>query len=813
MKSKTKRLLSLLLALSLTLALCACGKSSGSGGKTAGSAASPGADPEFTYSAQFKELTSPKVTSFSPAVITDKGFYYYYMEKVGERPIPQGLKAEYQGQYDILEPRIAFCDFDGKVTNLEAYAPNLAEADSDGRRDYQATTNIYKLLMNPEGKLVVLENIYRSWSEAPESVKPSDPEYYDSLITENSYYVQVLDSSGASLSSNMLQAEDPDSLAAYNAMLDDKGNIILSTQENGLAAFSMDGKPAYKIEFSGYVYSMFNLKDGRAAVFLYDMDVSDYNKALALHVVDSDKGSFEPESYPMDSFDFISGGGDYDAYYTKNGYLCGYNLGDEEGRPLFKWTSCDVNNNSIQLSQVSDDGVVNGLCLEGDGDGGAESLEYFSISQVPYSSVPQKTTLTMAVMYLDYNTQNAVIKFNRSSKDVRIELIDYSQYNNEKDWSAGLTKLTTEIMAGNMPDIISVSEQVPYRQLAAKGLLEDLYPYMEADGSFNKEDFFPNVLSALEVDGKLYAACAGFMVQTVAGASSVVGDTPGWTYDDYYAALATMPEGCEGFDLGCDRESMLTAALVLDMTDFVDWNAGTCNFDSQDFINVLEFANSFPDKSFYENYEFTPDDSAATRIAQGKQMLTLTSFTGTNYILFDFDQMFGGSSTCIGFPTNSGVGNIMAMGESYAMSSSCKDKDAAWQFLRTFLTEEYQLKGSYLPTNMKAFDRQLEKAMETEYQKDGNGNYVLDENGERIPVALGMASDGINTYEIYATTPRQAEQLREVIATSTKMMDYDQSIIDIVLEEAAAYFAGQKSAEDVAKLVQSKANIYINEQR
>ena len=813
MNLKMKKILCLLLALSLTLALCACGKSSGSGGKTAGSAASPGADPEFTYSAQFKELTSPKVTSFSPAVITDEGFYYYYMEKVGERPVPQGQKPEYEGQFDILEPRIAFCDFDGKVTNLEAYAPNLAEADSDGRRDYQATTNIYKLLMNPEGKLVVLENIYRSWSEAPESVKPSDPEYYDSLITENSYYVQVLDSSGASLSSNMLQAEDPDSLAAYNAMLDDKGNIILSTQENGLAAFSMDGKPAYKIEFSGYVYSMFNLKDGRAAVFLYDMDVSDYNKALALHVVDSDKGSFEPESYPMDSFDFISGGGDYDAYYTKNGYLCGYNLGDEEGRPLFKWTSCDVNNNSIQLSQVSDDGVVNGLCLEGDGDGGAESLEYFSISQVPYSSVPQKTTLTMAVMYLDYNTQNAVIKFNRASKDVRIELIDYSQYNNEKDWSAGLTKLTTEIMAGNMPDIISVSEQIPYRQLAAKGLLEDLYPYIKADGSFNREDFFPNVLSAMEVDGKLCAVCSGFVVQTVAGASSVVGDTPGWTYDDYYAALATMPEGCEGFDVGMDRNTMLTLSLVLDMASFVDWGSGTCHFDSEDFIDVLEFAKQFPDKSYYENYEFSADDSASARIAQGKQMLTTISFTGTNFILYDVDTMFGGSATCIGYPTNNGVGNVMSMGESFAMSSSCKDKDAAWQFLRTFLTEEYQLKGGYLPTNIKAFDKQLEEAMEVKYEQDANGNYILDENGERKPISLGMVTDGVNTYEIYATTPRQAEQLREVINSSTKMMDYDQSIIDIVKEEAAAYFAGQKSAEDVAKLIQSKANIYINEQR
>ena len=45
------------------------------------------------------------------------------------------------------------------------------------------------------------------------------------------------------------------------------------------------------------------------------------------------------------------------------------------------------------------------------------------------------------------------------------------------------------------------------------------------------------------------------------------------------------------------------------------------------------------------------------------------------------------------------------------------------------------------------------------------------------------------------------------------MMDYDTSIINIVKEEAAAYFAGQKSAEEVTKLIQSKANIYINEQK
>ena len=236
-------------------------------------------------------------------------------------------------------------------------------------------------------------------------------------------------------------------------------------------------------------------------------------------------------------------------------------------------------------------------------------------------------------------------------------------------------------------------------------------------------------------------------------------------------------------------------------------------FDSEDFVKVLEFCKPFPDASYYENYEYTAEDSPANRVAQGKQMLCVATFTSTDFFYMDYDKVFGGQATCIGFPTNNGVGNTLAMLESYAMSSTCHNKEAAWQFLKGFLTEEYQMKGYYLPTNQKTFEKQLEKAMEVEYEKDANGNYLLDENGERIPVSRGSVFDGMETYDIYATTPRQAQMLREVIASATKMMDYDMSIINIVKEEAAAYFAGQKTAQEVCKLIQSKVNIYINEQK
>ena len=67
--------------------------------------------------------------------------------------------------------------------------------------------------------------------------------------------------------------------------------------------------------------------------------------------------------------------------------------------------------------------------------------------------------------------------------------------------------------------------------------------------------------------------------------------------------------------------------------------------------------------------------------------------------------------------------------------------------------------------------------------------------------------------EIYAMTQEQADKLMELIESTDKVANYDSSIYDIVTEQAAAFFAGQKSAEEVAKLVQSKANIFVNEQR
>ena len=400
---------------------------------------------------------------------------------------------------------------------------------------------------------------------------------------------------------------------------------------------------------------------------------------------------------------------------------------------------------------------------------------------------------------------------------MRIEVVDYSQFNTDEDYSAGLTKLTTEIMSGNLPDILSL-QGMPYQQLAAKGLLEDLYPYIDADAEIKRDDFLPNVLQALEENGKLCSTISTFNIVTLAGAAQIVGDKPGWSYSDVVAALARMPEGCTVLDQFTTSGDILRDMLTIDADYYIDWATGQCRFDSKEFADLLTFSKLFPNAFDSMNFNWDEYQSDNARISEGKQLLTRL-YLGSFDDITRTEAEFGGNITYIGFPTASGVGSYLNVSSGYAMSANCADKDAAWQFLRGFMTEKgLDTQGYYwgFPANRSLLEKQLKEAMTIEYEKDENGNYRLDpDTGERIPIARGgFWTDGMDEPKpYYSLTQEQADKVMEVINTATKLYSQNTAVLDIITEQTDAFFAGQKTAEEVGKLVQGKMNIYVNEQR
>ncbi len=119
-----------------------------------------------------------------------------------------------------------------------------------------------------------------------------------------------------------------------------------------------------------------------------------------------------------------------------------------------------------------------------------------------------------------------------------------------------------------------------------------------------------------------------------------------------------------------------------------------------------------------------------------------------------------------------------------------------------------------LPTNRVAFEKGLENAMTPQYLRNADGSFLLDENGERIEQDRLVWRLGSLTVHIKALTQEQADKLLELVRTTTKIRNsYDAEIMTMITGEAEAFFSGQKTAEEVGKLLQSKVTIYINEQR
>lgn len=721
---------------------------------------------------------------------------------------PEGVTPEFEGQYDvtgILFYRIAP---DGSVEKLEKYQ-NLETADGAAPFSYAVSTT-------PEGQILSLESVFRSWYDGPDDEVLYSAEWYNKgyqkfLHTEENYYLRRLASDG----SEVMCANLTDRLAGLafqgffprSVAMDGEGRCYVNGGV-GILVLDRDGTELGMVEAPGaYFTSVLCLKDGRPAVLNQGM-------SMTLRGID-------PETLELDDSlrcvlpglsgrTVSTGGGDYDLYYTSGTNFLGCRLEDGTTETILNWLNADVDSASVlNGAWVLADGRIlttENLFTPQYGVPGEEP-DLVILSQVPASSIPEKTVLTLATVNMDFNMQSLVTKFNRSDPDFRIEVRDYAQYTSQDDPNAPYTKLAAEIMAGNVPDILDLSG-MPQGKLGARGLLLDLLPFLEADEELNGA-LFESVLNAVKTDGKLYRTVGSFQLISAVGASSVVGDTPGWTLAEMNAALKTMPEGCEPFNHEMTRNQIFNAVLTMELNKLVDWEKGECYFDSPLFLELLDFAAQFP-----ESVEFDPltMEDEPTRIASGKQMLAVGNIYDFNSFQM-YNAYFGVDTTWIGFPMSEGVGSeFQIIDGGYGITSACAHPEAAWRFLRKIFTKDYQLSLNPFPINREAYDVLLEKAMTPTYMRDENGNILLDASGEKIEMPKNHWPVGSQIVDFFALTQEEADQLMDLIQRTDCLRSMDQTLLQKITQECQPFFAGQKAAEEVARLLQSKISIYLSEQ-
>ena len=390
--------------------------------------------------------------------------------------------------------------------------------------------------------------------------------------------------------------------------------------------------------------------------------------------------------------------------------------------------------------------------------------------------------------------REAMNRFNREHEDMQIEVRDYS----DED---GLDRLRTEIMAGKVPDIIELNA-LPYRLLIQQGYLENLWPYIESDPELGREAVMEAPLKAAEVDGGLYSVFREVLINTLVGAERVVGDRYGWTTEDLLAAFETMPAGSTITDYYATKSTMFGLLCPMNLDSYVNWETGECSFDAESFRNTLQFVNSFPDE--VDHPIDRPDEELRERRQEGLQMLWMIPTYSPDDVQI-YDLMFGEKTTFIGYPTGDGsVGSSFFPSNMFAMSSTCRNKEAAWDYLRETLLPNYtrntmkdavSLRSVRLPVNRADYDLQVKVLMDTRDNRAIRGLAGLDDDG--LPPMTG----------------EEVARFQDFYDHIDKIDRCDQNVYDIVWEQCGAYFAGDKSLDETIELIQRRVKLYVNEMR
>ena len=813
----TKRLLCVCLALVLLFGVLAgCSKNEAQTAddtkKTEQSDTEDKTSTQFAYQAQYFDLPED-IQWIGTSCVTGDTLYF-------TASVPDGGKETYTDEngeeisYDTYSEVIFRFDLDtGECVQLDNYVaepvvenpdmPDGVTMNPDGSmQTFNSSTSIQTMAAGADGTLWLYRQTSRYADDGTEgdsiseliqldahgtllrTITPvSDEEtddtdswrytYIDSILSDDKGYVYTYDY-------QTVNVYGPDGSFVFSKSGDELNGQIcqLSASEVGMTTSSADGKMVFK---------------------QLDPETKDWGKET-----------------PVSSraWNILPGNDVYTYFFTSSGSIFGERKDNGEVEKVVDWIACDVDSNSINSDRFGflSDGRIVAVTYEYS-DNGPSRQQVLVLNRVDAAAVTTKTELTLACFGLDYNLRSQIVKFNKSNPDYRIVVKDYSEYATDDDYNAGLTKLNTELISGNVPDILVNGTELPIGQYAAKGLLEDLWPYLDADPEYSRDKLMTQPLNAAQTDGKLYRLPIDFGVTTAVGLGKVVGEYTTWTLADVNDALSKLPEGATVFNKYYTQAEMLKYCIAMNAENFMNWQDGTCSFDSDEFRALLEFVKPFPAEydwqSSAEEYE-----SDYTRLKNGKQLLYPTSISDFDSIYYMF-AVLDHDVRFIGFPREDGSsGNAFNASCTLSISTTCKDKSGAWAFIRSTLSDDYQESIWNYPIVKSVFEAKAQEAMTQEYETDADGNQILDDDGNPIPISNGGMSYGDEPMiELYAVTQEQYDAVMALIDSTTSFVDYDQNVLSIISDEAAGYFAGSKTVEEASKLIQSRVSLYIQEQK
>ncbi len=581
---------------------------------------------------------------------------------------------------------------------------------------------------------------------------------------------------------------------------DGEGNIYLSNGNSYVWIFDKEGRHLndVRLKDNSRISDCINLGvlgDGRAAV------ATDANEGMDMHLVayDAAKKDFSdaydnlpPNIWGTD----ITPGPDGGVLLKGNSALYEYEPETRTYTELMAWQDYDINPEYISFTAALENGSI--VAYYDDGNGKKQLILLKRMEETDRES-EDGTTAVLTLGYrkwkyadLSYRLETAVTDFNKKNSGYRIETKGYEDP----------VDLNNDIVAGNAPDMF-VESDVNIELFAAKGIIEDLTPWLEGSQVIDRSDLFESVLDSYTIDGVLCTIPPVVWITTLVGRTSEVGEETGWTLDEMLSCAGEYPDrNLFPYD---SRETVLFYLIRYNFESYVNWETGECSFDSDEFKKILELASQYKE-------EWDGSTTEPEALMNHKALLCRYMFTGPDEWQV-LEQVFGEPVTAVGFPSGESSGIVVNSRDGICISADSPYKEAAWSFVETLLSEKPKEDIVGIPINKTAYNDIVKKRMEPVYQCDEEGNLVLDSNGNPVEIPYTTGDWENIPYDLYAVTQQQADKMLALINSAQRERNYGEELWSIILEEAGAYFEGQKSVDDVADIIQNRARIFVMERK
>ncbi|MBQ8138051.1 MAG: extracellular solute-binding protein [Lachnospiraceae bacterium] len=795
-----KKIIAICLGGALALSLAACGKGgngggiggfggfgggSGNGGNGNGSAV---ADSSISKEGVFSYKTIDLGLKSDDSGYSDIQNVFTYEDK--------GYICYYTYNYNESVNRFFVAELtkDGEISSKsELQLPELDTTIPEGVEDGYTSVGIDNVV-GGDGRIYGAINGYCSYTD-------TNGEY----VNKNQYYLAGWDLNGNLLWSINLSDKYGFDYFYINSSCAYPGGVCFlayfynEADHNMFLTLDKDGNFTKEADLGTNIsfYRLLALKDGGFAVFSNDENYNTVIKRLDLNSMQLG------DVIPVPST-FINNGGnaqigtDTDFICRTNSGIGKFNIGDETVTTVMNSINSDLSSYGVDNFAFFDKDNFIGTYY----DSALESTVVGIFTYVDPSTIPDKTILTLATYYLDYDVRNRVIEYNKNSSEYRIVIKDYSEYSTQEDWQAGYTRLNNDLLSGNLPDIMYINpgiSSLDLLSLAKKNLLVDISELIKNDPELGQYTYLDNVFDAFAVNGKHYVCVPAFSVGTFISSTDYVGDRSNLTVDEFLDIMKSRPDA--KFSDYTTRSNFIYNIMSYNGTEFIDPATGKCAFDSDEFVKLLEYAGTLPEEQNYDDMEIYADYYDQYR--NGKVIFLQTNIYDLPSYRYQQYSAYGEKGTIIGFPSTTGQGCVINTSATPFEIINGKNVQAAWDFAKYCLTPEQQNKlGSGIPVLESAFNAWAAKGMEKPYWED--------ENHVKQYYTNTYIVDGVE-HEIPVMTSEEVEQVKNIIKSTHKTNYNNENINAIVEEEASAFFAGQKTAKDVAGIIQSRAQIYINE--